>query len=135
VSLEQNKTILRRTYDEWWNAGDMSSVEELVAEDYVDHSPNVSGTGRAALKELILEFRRGFPDMVETLEDAVAEGDLVVGRFRMRGTHAGTFLGIPPTGRTVEMTGIDIYRIAHGRIVEMWYNEDLLGMMRQLGAV
>jgi steroid delta-isomerase-like uncharacterized protein len=135
VSLEQNKAILRRTYDEWWNAGDTSSVEELVAEDYVDHSPNVSGTGRAALTELILEFRRGFPDMVETLEDAVAEGDLVVGRFRMRGTHAGTFLGIPPTGRTVEMTGIDIYRITHGRIVEMWYNEDLLGMMRQLGAV
>jgi predicted ester cyclase len=138
LGLDENRQILRRTYEKWWNCGDLELVDEMVAPDYVDHSLEVNrveSAGRSGLKELIAEYRRGFPDMVEVLEDVIAEGDKVVGRFRMRGTHTGSFLGIAATGRQVEMTGIDIYRITIGKIVEMWYNEDLFGIMMQLGVV
>lgn len=135
MSIEDNRRLLRATYERWWNAGDTESVDEMVADGYIDHSAGVTTEGREGLKELILEFRRGFPDMTEDLEDTIAEGDKVVGRFRMRGTHTGPFFGIAPTGRRVEMTGIDIYRVVDGRIVEMWYEEDAIGMMRQLGVV
>ena len=130
--LEANKALLQRTYAEWWNSGDLGSVDELVADDYVDHSIQTVRSDKDALAQLIMEFRRGFPNMIETLEDTVAEGDLVVGRFRMRATHSGTFLGIPATGRVVEMTGIDTTVTGDGRIVEMWYNEDLHSLA-QLG--
>jgi len=135
MGIEENKRILRATYERWWNAGDVDSVDELVADDYVDHSAVVTSQGKEGLKELIREFHQGFPDMGEQLEDAIAEEDKVVGRFRMWGTHSGPFLGIPPTGRRVEITGIDIFRIVDGKIVEMWYEDDLMSMMRQIGVV
>ncbi len=136
VGIEENKQLLRQTYERWWSAGDLQAVNEMVDPAYIDHSPEtneVSQPGLDGLKELIAKYREGFPDMVETLEDVIAEDDKVVGRFHMRGTHTGPFLGIAPTGRRVEMTGIDVYRIENGRIVEMWYAEDLLGLVRQLG--
>jgi predicted ester cyclase len=72
--------------------------------------------------------------MCETCEDLIAEGDKVVGRFIMRGTHSGEFMGVPPTGQRVTMSGIDIVRVAGGRIAEFWYGEHLLELMQQLGA-
>ena len=135
MGLEANKRLLLATYERWWNAGDVDAVDEMVAVDYVDHSPVVNNAGREGLKDLIREYHRGFPDMREEVEDVIAEGDRVVGRFHLRGTHAGPFLGIAATGAKVDLTGIDIYRIAGGKIVEMWYEEDLLTLMRQLGVV
>lgn len=135
MGTEENKAILRTTYERWWNGGDADSVDEMVADDYVDHSAVVKNRGKEGLKELIREFHQGFPDMREQLEDAIAEGDKVVGRFRMWGTHSGTFLGVPATGRRVEITGIDIFRITDGKITEMWYEDDLMSMMRQLGVL
>ena len=69
------------------------------------------------------------------IDDLIAEGDKVVARTTMRGTHLGSFFGVPPSGKTVEMTGVHIVRIADGRIIEHWGNNDDLGLMRQLGAV
>ena len=81
-------------------------------------------------------MRSGFPDFQVTIEDLfAAEGEKVVLRFTFRGTHQGEFLGVAPTGKRVTMAGIDIFRIADGKIVELWGQEDVLGMMQQLGAI
>ena len=133
---DRNKALLRRFYEELWTKGDLEAISELVAENYVDHHP-LPGTppGREGLAALITTWRRAFPDMCETCEDLIAEGDKVVGRFTMRGTHSGEFMGVPPTGRRVTMSGIDIVRVAGGKIAEFWYGEHLLELMQQLGAV
>jgi steroid delta-isomerase-like uncharacterized protein len=132
---QANKDILRRFYAEFWNAGNADAIDALVADDFVDHQA-VPGmpTGKAGFADLIRLWHTGFPDMSETVEDLIAEGDRVVGRFTFRGTHTGEFMGIPPTGRKVSMTGIDIVRIRDGQIAEFWYAEQLHDMLRQLAA-
>jgi predicted ester cyclase len=81
------------------------------------------------------EFREAFPDFHTTVEDQIAEGDRVVTRWRMNGTHGGEFRGIAPTGAELEVTGIGIFRFSEGKVVESWDNFDQLGMMQQLGAL
>ena len=133
---DRNKALLRRFYEELWSQGDLKAIPELVAEDFVDHHllPGAP-PGREGLAALITTWRRAFPDMSETCEDLIAEGDKVVGRFTMRGTHKGEFMGVPPTGKRVTMSGIDILRVAGGKIAEFWYGEHLLELMQQLGVV
>lgn len=130
---EANKALMRRWYEEFWCKGNEAAVDELVAPNFVDHQrPEGWPAGREGLKALVREWRTGFPDMRETVEDLLAEGDRVAGRFTLRGTHRGPFLGLAPTGKRIEITGMDIVRIRDGRIVEFWYNEDTLGLFRQL---
>jgi steroid delta-isomerase-like uncharacterized protein len=133
---DRNKALLRRFYEELWSQGNLEAIPELVAEDFVDHHP-LSGAppGREGLAALVTMWRTAFPDMRETCEDLISEGDKVVGRFTMHGTHSGEFMGVPPTGRSVTMSGIDIVRVAGGKIAEFWYGEHLLELMQQLGAV
>lgn len=131
----RNKALMRRFYEELWSRGNLEAIPELVAEDFVDHQAPVGQTsGREELAGLVLTWRTGFPDMRETVEDLISEGDKVTGRFLMRGTHRGEFMGIAPTGRSVTMSGIDIVRIANGKISEFWYAEQMLELMQQLGA-
>ena len=131
----RNKTLMRRFYEELWSRGNLEAIPELVAEDFVDHQAPAGQTyGREALAGLVLMWRTGFPDMRETVEDLISEGDKVAGRFLMRGTHRGEFMGIAPTGRSVTMSGIDIVRITEGKISEFWYAEQTLELMQQLGA-
>ena len=132
---DRNKALLRRFYEELWSRGNLEIIPELVAEDFVDHHP-LPGTppGREGLAALVTTWRTAFPDMRETCEDLIAEGDKVVGRFTMRGTHSGEFMGVAPTGRRVTMSGIDIVRVAGGKIAEFWYGEHLLELMQRLGA-
>jgi steroid delta-isomerase-like uncharacterized protein len=102
-----------------------------------DHDPAVPGLppGPAGLKPIIAGFRAAFPDLQVTVEDQIAEGDKVVTRYTMRGTHQGAFMGLPPTGKHVTVSGIQIERVVQGQIVEHWRKSDDLGMMQQLGAV
>jgi predicted ester cyclase len=86
-------------------------------------------------KHFFVMLHSGFPGFQSTIEDLLSEGDKVVLRFTFRGTHQGEFMGIAPTGKQVTMSGINILRIADGKIVEMWNQEDVLGMMRQIGAI
>jgi steroid delta-isomerase-like uncharacterized protein len=133
---DANKDVLRRFYAEFWNAGNVDAVDALVADDYVDHQPVPDmPAGKAGFAELIRLWHTGFPDITETVEDLIAEGDRVVGRFTFRGTHTGEFMGIAPTGRKVSMTGIDIVRVEDGRIAEFWYAEQLHDLLRQLDAL
>jgi predicted ester cyclase len=91
--------------------------------------------GLAAFKHTLQSFFDAFPDFEDKIEDLIAEGDLVTGRFTARGTHQGHFADVSPTGRRVELQGINMYRIRDGKIVEEWFQEDLLGLMQKLGAV
>jgi predicted ester cyclase len=125
MSAEENKTLVRREQEELWNhTGDLDSAEELYA----------AGQAEAAKQEAA-DFRQGFPDVTSTIEDLIAEGDKVVARWRSRATHQGEYMGIAPTGKEVEFTGISVYRIEAGKIAQSWNIEDQLGLMRQIGAV
>jgi predicted ester cyclase len=123
MSAEENKTVVRREQEELWNhTGDLDAAEELFA----------PGQAEAA-KQGAADFRRGFPDVISTVEDLIAEGDKVVARWRSRATHQGDYMGIPATGNEVEFTGISFYRIEGGKIAQSWNIEDQLGLMRQIG--
>jgi steroid delta-isomerase-like uncharacterized protein len=133
---DRNKALLHRFYEELWTKGNMEAIPELLAEDFVDHHPLPGAPpGREGLAALVTMWRTAFPDMRETCEDLIAEGDKVVGHFTMSGTHGGEFMGVPPTGRRVTMSRIDIVRVAGGKITEFWYGEHLLELTQQLGAV
>jgi steroid delta-isomerase-like uncharacterized protein len=134
MSIEQNKAIARRLTEEVFNRGNLAAVDEIMASDYVNHSapPNLP-RGAAGTKAFVSMFRAGFPDLHITIEDMVAEGDKVAVRHVTRGTHLGVFLGIQPTGRSVEVSGIDMVRISSGQIAEGWGIIDQLGLMQQLG--
>lgn len=136
MSGEENKVIVRRSVEEFWNKANMAAIEELYAPNYVGHDP--SGLHAGNLEEFKQSARAtftGFPDLHVTIEDLVAEGDRVVKRWTARGTHKGEFMGISPTGNQITITGIDIYRIAGDKIEECWSNSDALGMMQQLGVI
>ena len=136
MSAEQNKALNRRLVEEGFSKGDFAVLDELIAEDCLDHA-GAPGTapGLAGVKQFFTMFHAAFPDLHYTIEDQVAEGDKVVTRTTWRGTHKGTFVGIPPTGKQVAVTGLDMTRWAGGKAVEHWANQDLLGLMQQLGVV
>jgi predicted ester cyclase len=124
MSAEENKAVVRREQEELWNhTGDLDAAEELF-----------SARQAEAAKQGAADFRRGFPDVISTIEDLIAEGDKVVARWRSRATHQGDYMGIPPTGNEVEFTGISFYRIEGGKIAQSWNIEDQLGLLRQIGA-
>ncbi len=137
MSAEENKALVRRYAEEILNQKNLDLFDEIFAPDFVQYAaePNqVSGV--EDLKQFFVMMRSGFPDFQVTVEDLfAAEGDKVVLRFTFRGIHQGEFIGVSPTGNQVTMAGIDIFRIADGKIVELWNQEDVLGMMQQMGAI
>ncbi len=139
ATLAANRLIGRRVLLELWGAGKLDVADELYAPNYVDHvgrGPEGSRVvGPAGIKQAVMQFRRAFPDLSYTVEDALAERDLVMTRFSARGTFKGSFLGAAPTGRTVSYTGMDLNRIAGGKIVESWVNYDALALLQQVGLV
>jgi steroid delta-isomerase-like uncharacterized protein len=135
---EQNKTIVRRYWEEVWNKGNLVVVDELVASDFDGHplpSDPDFGRGSAGQKQLVGMYRTAFPDVRMAIEDMTAEGDRVVLRWTARGTNTGEMMGMPATGKPVRVTGIIINRLAAGKMVEGWGNFDALGMMQQLGVI
>lgn len=136
MSSEENEAIVREAV-EAFNQGDPEAVDRLFAADYVDHDPSRAGLppGPDGVKQAWSMFRAAFPDLRATIDDMIAEGDRVAVRGEVRGTHRGELMGIPPTGKRVTVTLIDINRIDNGKLVERWGETDMLGMMRQLGVV
>jgi steroid delta-isomerase-like uncharacterized protein len=136
MSDAENKTIARRFNEDVWGRGDQAALEELLDPDFVDHDALPGQPpGREGHKQILAAFRSAFPDLNVTTEDIVAEGDKVVSRWTARGTHQGELLGIAPTGNGVTIKGIDVLRVAEGRIVERWAQFNDLEMMQQLGVV
>ncbi len=133
---EGNKRIFRRYFEEVLNAGNLDLIDALIAPNYVSHYPTGYdfGGGPDDVKQIVTTVRTGFPNVHFTVEDVLAEGDRVVGRWTFRGTHHGDFMGIPPSGNSVSVVGIAIYRIVDDKIAEAWVAWDALGLMQQIGA-
>ena len=121
-------------YVEMINTHDPDAVDLFVAEDYVNHNAFVAD-GREANRQFWTVFFAGLPDVRVTMEDLVVSGDRVVGRFVYRGTHTGDLMGMPATGKPVEMRSIDIWRVQDGMFVEHWDELNLLQVFQQIGAL
>ena len=134
MAFEENKVLVRR-YVEAIHAGNIDEGEELLTSDFNFHMPGAPGPlNREAFRQLFTGLLAAFPDLVITNEGFVAEGDKVAGRWITSGTHQGELWGIPPTGKRVEITSMDINCIADGKMAERWHEFDALGLIQQLGA-
>ncbi len=133
---EQNKDIVRDYIERLFTKGDLTAVDDCLAEGYVDHNPPF-GTpgGREGMRAAGAMFRAAFPDWHSEVGLLIAEGDLVVEQFTASGTQRGEVMGVPPSGQTVTLPGIQIFRLAGGKITERWGQLDELGLLRQLGLV
>ncbi|WP_163999249.1 ester cyclase [Pyxidicoccus caerfyrddinensis] len=133
---EENKALIRYYVEEVFNKADWSKLEGLVAPGYINHSP-VPGApqGIEGFRQVVESLHAGFPDVQNTIDDIFAEGELVLTRWTARSTHTGTFMGIPPTGRKVTVSGLSIDRVVDGEWVEGWAEFDQLGLLRQLGVL
>ena len=137
MSATDNKAIVSRYREEVWNEGNLDAVDDYIASNYVRHDPGLPEevSGPEAVKGLVSMYRAAFPDLHLTLEDMFAEGDKVVQRLTGRGTHQGELMGIPPIGKQVTVTMIEIFRLVEGKIAEQWVSLDNLGMLQQLGVI
>lgn len=135
--LEANKAISRRIIEKAFNEGALEVVDELVGPTYVNHDPSVPDDliGPEGTKQFITGYRAAFPDLRITIEEQLAERDVVATRWTATGTQTGELLGIGPTGKQATVTGLTIDRVADGKLVESWNNWDTLGMLQQLGVV
>jgi steroid delta-isomerase-like uncharacterized protein len=124
MSTEANKAVVRRYIMEVLNLGQIEAIDLLFG-------PAI----RERVRWFATMFRRAFPDMQETIEALVAEGDAVAARWTFRGTHLGEFRGIAPTGKAIEMTGMSLYLLTDGKIQNDWAEWDELGLLQQLGAL
>ena len=131
----ENKTIFRRFYEEAWNAGDLTVVDELLATDFVNHEvAETTAPHRELYKRAVVETRTAFPDWTIIIDDLVAEGEKVVARWRSSGTHNGETPGQPPTGARIQIQGITIVRVVEGKIVDFWKQDNSHTVPQQLDA-
>ena len=135
MSLQENKAVVRRFVEVVQNQHHLDALDELFSPDFVDYSgranpPTVEGT-----KALFTFMFTAFPDMHFTIRQQLAEGDQVMTYKTFHGTHQGTFMGIPPTGKQVAFDNIDIFTVKDGKITEHWTVGDMLSLMQQLSAI
>ncbi|MCU1456335.1 MAG: ester cyclase [Actinomycetia bacterium] len=132
--IQANKALVQAFIDALFTGGDPRAVDDYLADDFVNHDPPFGvSADREGMRSAGEMFRKVFPDWHSDLHALVAEGDIVVERFTASGTQQGEFMGVAPTGRTISLPGINIFRIADGRIVERWGRLDDLGLLQQLG--
>lgn len=141
MSVEQNRAVVLRFYEELWNNRNLSVADEIVSPNCVTHQLQ-SGTasvgvprGPKAVKQHISEWLEGFPNLHFDVEQMVAEGDQVVSRSVMRGTHTGTWLGVAPTNKEVSIRLMVIQRIENSKIIEDWVLVEALGFFQGLGVL
>jgi steroid delta-isomerase-like uncharacterized protein len=139
LKTEQLKAVYRQLIEEAWNQGELAVLDELFDANIVAHRGSLPGTqGAENYKQYVADFRRAFPDGHITIHELIAEGNTVVARFTIRGTHRARFPDIPgpPTDKQVTVTGCDVVNFtADGRVAEIWDYPDALGMLQQLGVI
>lgn len=135
MSVEDNKALQRRFYDEVINGGNLDLIDDLIAEDFVDHEvfPGLPNTGPEATKAGLGMFLAAFPDLHFSADEMIAERDKVVTRGTLSGTHKGEFMGVSPTNKSFEVQFMDIVHIHDGKVTEHWGLADQGAMMEQLG--
>ncbi len=136
---EENKALIRRWFEEVWNKGRGDAIEEMVAADCVIHGLDQGSgepvRGPADFKKFHNLFREAFPDIIVTVDDAIAEGDMIAARCSVRGQHLGNSLGIAASKAPVDFTGMVFLRVRDGKFVEAWNSFDFLAMNKQIGAI
>ena len=134
---KENKTIIRRLYEEVWNQRKLRVVDELLSASHALNDPIVSGAqvGPELYKRRVVELTTALPDLCFTLEDTIAEGEKVVTCWTISGTHQNEYMGIPATGKKISLEGITIHHLKNGKILDSYARWDVLGLMRQLGAI
>jgi len=139
TQTDANKALMREYLEGFWTRGDESVADRSIAADAIFHdfedSPVPLPQGLAGVKAVRRQFSVGFPSLVMAVDDMVAEGEKVVVRWTVTGTHDGEFQGLPPTHRAIEFGGTTHVRIAGGKVVEGWQHMDILKGMQQLGVV
>jgi steroid delta-isomerase-like uncharacterized protein len=135
MSVEENKAVVRRAF-ELLSGRDVEGLRKILAPDFVDHSPYPGqGAGIDGLLEVVRMWFQAFPDFRHSIDDQIAEGERVMTRYTWSGTHRGEMAGIAPTGKRVEVGGIEVFRIRNGKVTDVWRVEDNLRLMQQLGIV
>jgi steroid delta-isomerase-like uncharacterized protein len=134
--MADSKALAQRWFTEVVNQGNEEAIDEICASNFVDHDP-LPGTGadRDGIHQFVQLIRSAFPDLETTIDDMLAEGDRLAVRSTFRGTHEGDFMGIPATGRKVEVANYDFVRLENDQAVEHWGTIDSAALMEQLGAV
>ena len=127
MSSEANKALARRIVEEMWNTHNLKVVDEVYSPEF--------GGGHEATRQFVTAHLATFPDLYITIQDQIAENDLVATRYVMRATHQREFADIPPTGKQFTVTGIEMHRFADGKLIELWNVVDLLGALQQLGVM
>jgi len=136
MSLEQNKAVVRRVYDELINQENNAVLDESFAADVIVHDPFMGTvTGSEAYRGLLNMFDTAFPHHRVAIDTMTAEGDLVSVLHTHTATHNGPFMGMPATGKTVVVPGIELFRVRDGKIVEFWRKDDDVSLLMQLGAI
>ena len=135
MSVEDNKRLARRFWDEVWDKGNFDVVYEVFAEDYVRHDlrPTNPIPGPAGQKAIAVDFRRAFPDVRWHVDFIFGEGDMVMGRWTATGTHTGKWGKFEPTGKKVKFSGINVFRFQNGKVAEIWNHRDDFGLFDQVG--
>lgn len=135
TDVAANEALAHRWHMEIFHAGRLETADEILAPGFVFHMPDQDVHGAEGAKQLATALRVAFPDMQITHEDTIAAGEKVAIRWTVRGTHRGDFRGVPATGKPMRSSGIDLYHLRDGKIVEAWLTWDLHGMLQQIGAV
>jgi predicted ester cyclase len=135
MSLEQNKAIARRHFEELWHKGDLAVADAIYSTGAVGHysdNPDLTGYPDDE-KDLVRADKVAFPEGVVTVLGQIAEGDIVVTRWRFEATHTGPLYDIPQSGRRISVPGVHVHRISEGKIVEIWAHPDTVSFMTQMG--
>lgn len=136
-SKANNETIIRRYYNEVWNAGKLNVLDELLAKEYINHTPSTPNPPKGAdgLKPIVAAIRQAFPDLHYEIKDVIVNDTMAVARVVMTGTQTNSLFGLAPSGKKVSVNQITIEKIIKGKIVEHWRVTDELTLMKQLGFV
>jgi len=133
MTTDDNKALVQRFFEEVINQRNLAALDQFVPPGGLNHTVPPGMPQEA--KQLLGQYLNAFPDVKATVEDLLADGDKVVARVSYRGTHKGAFRGISPTGKPIAVMGINIFRIANGKLVEHWGLTDRLAALQQLGVV
>ena len=135
--MTDNVAIVSRIWNEVWNRGELDACDEILAADYVGIIPGQPEPirGPEAFKQMVGAYRAGFPDVHLRVDDVFSTGDRVAVRWVSRGTNTGAMMGMPPTGRPIEIMGISLFQVIDGKVAREWEGFDTMAMMRQLDLV
>jgi steroid delta-isomerase-like uncharacterized protein len=137
MATEENEAIVHRFVEEVMNGGNLDAAEDLISPDHVNHDPTAPEVppGPEGIKQLIGMYRSAFPDIRFETEEMISDGATVAHRWTFIGTHEGELMGVEPTGKRVEVSGVEMNHVEDGRITASWTVSDAMGLMRQLGAL